>query len=123
MSTPRHSVPIAGHRIGAREIGLLLLAAGFAALMIDVDKLAIVAGWSVVGVWSFTMIRGPRPSTALTFVYGAGLFVTTFWWPQQGWWPGAIALMWIGAGLMAIALLGAIWSRFRSTPGDRAYNP
>lgn len=101
------------HRIGFREVGLLLIAGGFASLMIDLGKLAIVTGWLVVAIWALAMVRGPRPTPLLTFVYGAGLFVTTFWWPEVGWWPSAIALMWVGLGLIGLSLLWALFERIR----------
>ena len=103
--------------------GSFLIAAGFAFLMLDLGELAIVTGWTVVALWAYGTLAGPRPTAVLTFVYGAGLFVTTFWWPREGWWLGAIALMWVGVGLIAIALLGIVASRARSTSGKRAYKP
>jgi hypothetical protein len=114
MSSPP-PVTLEGHRIGLREIGLLLLALGFAFLMMDLGNLAIVTGWLAVAVWAYGMIRGPRPSRTLTAVYGAGLFVTYFWWPDQGWWLEAIGLMWIGIGLVLFALCWALADRFRTT--------
>ncbi len=123
MSTSLPPVSMHGRRPGIRELGLLLIAAGFAFLMLDLGELAIVTGWTVVALWAYGTLAGPRPTAVLTFVYGAGLFVTTFWWPREGWWLGAIALMWVGVGLIAIALLGVIASRARSTSGQRAYKP
>lgn len=110
-------------RPGIREVSLLLIAAGFALLMLDLGNLAIVAGWSVVALWTYAMVAGPRPTAVVTLVYGGGLFVTTFWWPREGWWLAAISLMWAGIGLMLVALLSMAWSRWRSGSGNQAYNP
>ena len=109
MSTPLP--PVTSTRVGQREISLLLIAAGFALLMFDLGNLAVVTGWTVVAIWAYGMIRGPRPSPRLTALYGAGLFLTTFWWPEQGWWIEAIALMWAG---LAMIVFGLVWG-FLST--------
>lgn len=94
-----------GHRFGLREASLLLIASGFALLMMDLGNLAVASGGAVVALWLYASIRGPRPTPLLTLVYGAGLFVTFFWWPREGWWVPAIALTWIG---IALLLLGGI---------------
>jgi hypothetical protein len=57
------------------------------------------------------MVTGPRPTPILTAVYGTGLFVTTFWWPREDWWYAAIALMWVGIGMVAFAGVSAITIR------------
>lgn len=123
MFVSDHPVNATDNRIGIRETCLLLIAGGFAALMFNVDNLAIVTGWAVVVLWTTGMIAGPRPTTVLTFVYGAGLFVTTFWWPREGWWPAAIALMWAGIGLIGISVAWAILERMRSSSAHVDHSP
>lgn len=95
-------VALNSHRLGIREACLLLIASGFALLMMDLGNIALVTGFAVVALWVYATLRGPRPSPLLTFVYGAGLFVTCFWWPREGWWILAIGLTWIGVALMAL---------------------
>jgi hypothetical protein len=99
------------NRIGLREITLLLIAGGFALLMMDVQRGAVVTGWTVVALWLYATVAGPRPKPVLTAVYGAGLFVTTFWWPREDWWHAAIALMWVGIGMVVSAGVTAMISR------------
>lgn len=106
-------VTLETHRLGIREICLLLLASGFALLMMDLGNLALIAGCAVVALWIYASIRGPRPGPVLTPAYGAGLFVTCFWWPREGWWPVAIGLTWIGIALMAIGILSLVVGRLR----------
>lgn len=98
-------------RPGLREICLLLIGLGFTLIMFDLSNLAIIAGWAMVGVWLYAMVIGPRPTPGLTAIYGGGLFVTYFWWPDQGWWLEAIGLMWVGIGMMAFALVWWLASR------------
>jgi len=123
MSTSPPTAPLHSRSLGIREVSLLLIAAGFAALMLDLGQLAIVTGWVVAALWIYRTLVGPRPTAGMTFVYGAGLFVTTFWWPREGWWLAAISLMWVGIGLMSIASLSMAWNRWRSGSGNQAYNP
>jgi hypothetical protein len=104
-------VSLNSNPIGLREITLLLIAAGFALLMMDVQKGAVITGWTVVALWLYAIVAGPRPQPILTAVYGAGLFVTTFWWPREDWWHAAIALMWVGIGMVVCAGVTAIVSR------------
>ncbi|MBA2468316.1 MAG: hypothetical protein H0V37_02795 [Chloroflexia bacterium] len=106
-------VPFDSRRLGYREIALLLIASGFALLMMDLGNLALITGCGVVALWVVAMIRGPRPSPILTFVYGAGLFVTCFWWPQEGWWILAIALTWIGVALIVFGIGLTLAQRIR----------
>lgn len=115
-STPKPSpVDFDSRRPGYREVALLLIAAGFALLMMDLGNLALMTGCGVVALWVVAMIRGPRPTPILTIVYGAGLFVTCFWWPREGWWMVAIALTWIGVGLM---VCGVGWAISRQVRGS-----
>ena len=100
-------------RIGMREITLLLIAAGFALLMMGIPRGGVVTGWLVVALWLQAMVSGPRPTPTLTATYGAGLFVMTFWWPRENWWQAAITLMWIGAGMLVCAAIAWLASRFR----------
>lgn len=106
-------VQLANPRLGPREAGLLLLGAGFALLMMDLGNVALVADCAVLGIWLWSLTRGPRASPALTIVYGAGLFVTCFWWPREGWWPLAIALTWTGIALVVIGLAAMFANRVR----------
>ncbi len=110
-----YTLPVAvdGHRVGVRETSLLLIAAGFALLMMDLGNLALIAGCAVVALWVYASIRGPRPGPVLTLAYGAGLFVTCFWWPREGWWPVAIGLTWIGITLMSIGVVSLLVGRIR----------
>jgi len=98
-------------RIGTREASLFMIAAGFAALMVDQPRLAVLTGWVVVALWLYGLVRGPRLSWTLTIVLGAGLFVTTMWWTRQDWWHAAIALLWIGLGMIALGFAGLIAGR------------
>lgn len=123
MSTSLPPASVQHRNVGPRELALLLIASGFAFLMLDLGDIAIVTGWAVVALWAYAMLRGPRPTPVLSFVYGAGLFVTTFWWPEEGWWLGAIALMWVGVGLMVFAMPCIMWLRLCSRSGKRIYNP
>jgi len=107
--------PLANRQPGTREAGLLLIAAGFALLMMDFGEGALIAGCGVVTLWLWTTIRGPRPSPLLTIVYGAGVFVTCFWWPREGWWPLAIALTWIGIAFMFVGSLSLLVMRVRAS--------
>ncbi len=103
-----------GHRLGIRECCLLLIAAGFTLLMMDQGNLALVTGGAVAALWLYATVRGPRPTPMLTLVYGAGLFVTCFWWPREGWWPVAIALTWIGVALMVLGGIAFIATRLQA---------
>jgi apolipoprotein N-acyltransferase len=104
-------------RLGLREATLLILAASYAALMFDLPEVAIVGGWTAVALIVFAAIRGPRPPAALTFVYGLGIFLMTFWWPEEHWWQLAIPLMWVGIGIMIVGLLLLIRKRRGSDSG------
>ncbi len=117
IKTSMNQSPIAldSSRAGIREACLLLLASGFALLMMDLGNVALITGCVVVILWSYAVIQGPRPGPVLTLVYGAGLFVTCFWWPREGWWPVAIALTWIGVALMAFGALSMVFRRVRGT--------
>lgn len=106
-------VALDSHRLGIREVCLLLIASGFALLMMDQGNLALVTGCAVVALWLLALLRGPRPSPVLTIVYGAGLFVTCFWWPREGWWMIAVALTWIGIALMAVGAVSMFATKFR----------
>jgi hypothetical protein len=107
-------------RIGLREACLLLIAAGFAALMIDEGKLAVITGWAVVLLWLWSLLRGPRLSPKVTMTLGAGLFVTTFWWPEENWWHGAIALMWAGIAMLVAGFVLVAVERSRRNEGTRS---
>ncbi len=90
-----------------------MIAAGFALLMMDLGNVALVTGGAVVALWLYASVRGPRPTPLLTLTYGAGLFVTCFWWPREGWWVAAITLTWIGIALMAVGGVSMIVARLR----------
>jgi hypothetical protein len=98
-------------QVGLREATLLALAAGYAALMFDLQEAAVIGGWIAVGLVIFALLRGPRPSGLLLFVYGLGLFLMLFWWPREHWWQGAIPLLWIGIGMMVAGAVLALWAR------------
>lgn len=106
-------VTLETRRPGIREVCLLLIAAGFALLMMDLGNLALITGCAVVALWGYAMVMGKRPGPVLTLVYGAGLFVTCFWWPREGWWQVAIALTWIGIALIVLSVLSLLvgWMR------------
>jgi hypothetical protein len=106
-------VALNSHRIGIRELCLLLIASGFALLMMDLGNVALIAGCAVVALWTWSMFVGPKPSPALTITYGAGLFVTCFWWPREGWWMLAIALTWTGIALMTLGAGALVANRIR----------
>ncbi|MDQ3654539.1 MAG: hypothetical protein M3457_05620 [Chloroflexota bacterium] len=106
-------VNLDSYRLGIREACLLLIASGFGLLMMDLGNLALITGSAVVALWIYAMIRGPRPGPVLTLVYGAGLFVTCFWWPREGWWMLAIALTWIGIALIVVGGMSVIANRVR----------
>lgn len=106
-------VNLDSHHFGIREACLLLIAMGFALLMMDLGNLALITGSVVAALWLYAMVRSPRPGPVLTLVYGAGLFVTCFWWPQEGWWMLAIALTWIGIALIVVGGVSVIASRVR----------
>ena len=93
-------VDMAARSIGLRETTLLALGASYAALMFNLPEVAVSLGWLSVLLVLIALVRGPRPSPTLLFVYGLGLLLMTFWWPQEHWWQGAIALLWIGIALM-----------------------
>ena len=94
--------------VGMRETTLLAIGASYAALMFDLQEVAVICGWLAVALVAYAAIRGPRPSGLLTFVYGLGLFLMTFWWPREHWWEAAIALLWVGIVLMVAGALLAI---------------
>lgn len=99
-------------RISMREVTLLIIGLAYAALMFDQGKIALIAGWTAVALWLVAMVRGPRPTPNLTAVYGAGVFLMTFWWPQENWWQVAIPLMWVGIGLILLGLILQMLKRF-----------
>lgn len=113
MSMNNPPVTLDNHRLGIREVSLLLIASGFALLMMDLGNVALVTCCAVVGLWGFATLRGPRPGPVLTLAYGAGIFVTCFWWPREGWWPVAIALTWIGLALIVIGGISLLIGRMR----------
>lgn len=113
MSSNHPPVTLESHRVGIREVCLLLIASGFTLLMMDLGNLALLTGSAVVALWIYATVRGPRPGPVLTLVYGAGLFVTCFWWPREGWWQVAIALTWIGIALMGIGVISLLAKRVR----------
>jgi len=94
-----------------REATLLALAASYAALMFDLQEVAVIGGWIAVALVVVALVRGPRPSGLLLFIYGLGLFLMLFWWPREHWWQGAIPLLWIGIGLMAVGAVMAVLAR------------
>ena len=106
-------VALDNHLPGIREVCLFLIASGFTLLMMDQGNLALIAGCAVVALWAYATVQGPRPGPVLTLVYGAGLFVTCFWWPREGWWPVAIALTWIGIALMGIGGISLLSKQVR----------
>ncbi len=103
--------------VGLREATLLAIGGSYAALMFDLPEAAVIGGWIAVGLVGFAVVRGPRPSGLLTFVYGLGLFLMTFWWPREHWWEAAIALLWVGIALMVAGVVVALVARRRSAGG------
>ena len=98
-------------QVGMRETTLLVLAASYAALMFDMREVAVIGGWMAVALIAIAALRGPRPSGLLLFVYGLGIFLMTFWWPEEHWWQGAIGLLWIGIALIVGGVMMAILQR------------
>jgi hypothetical protein len=101
-------------QVGMREATLLVLAASYAALMFNMQEVAVIGGWLAVALVVVAQVRGPRPTGLLLFVYGLGLFLMLFWWPREHWWQAAIGLLWIGIGLMVVGAIKAVlarWSR------------
>ncbi len=90
--------------IGPRELPLLCIGAAYALMMFDLGDVAVIAGWLAVATWLYAVVRGPRPSGAYTAVLGGALFFMTMWWPDNGWAPIAIPLLWVGIALIVLGL-------------------
>jgi hypothetical protein len=115
LDTSQIPVDMANHRVGVREITILLVCSVFALMMLDLGRLAIISGWAGFAMWVYWMTRASRPTWKLTAFLGIALAYSFFWWPEQGWWHEAIALMWVGVAMIAFALFEGLRLRTRSS--------
>jgi hypothetical protein len=83
--------------------------------MLDLGRVAIVSGWAGFAMWVYWQTRDSRPGWKLSAFLGVALAYSFFWWPEVGWWHEAIALMWVGLGMIAFALIQGIRARFWSS--------
>jgi hypothetical protein len=109
-----------GTTIGLREITLLFMGAGMALFMLDLANFGVAAVWIGLSVWAWSIVHGPRPTLLMTFAYGAGAFLMTFWWQEGGWWWLAIPLLWAGVALMAGSGFLMIMRRLRKPKSMQA---
>ena len=107
-------------RPGLREVCLLLIGAGFAALMFDLPTVAVACGTLALAAWASAMIRGPRPSWRVAMSVGGGLVAMYMWWPAKGDSWAAISLMWIG---IALVLFAAAWAVAGMRRSRRSQSP
>ena len=102
QSTP--DAGISSRQPGIREAMFFAIAAGFASLMMDFHEGAVVCDVAAIALWATGWFADRRPSALSTIVVGAGIVVTTIWWPKEFWWQAAITLLWIGIALIVAGL-------------------